>query len=124
MESMSNNYKTPEIEYSLLMNKLEYIEFQLRLIFGEDSKLLSKGEFKVLSYFFYYPNLDESFNKILSSGLRTNRKSIQNDLTKFRDKSYNNLLTVEDGVVKFNENIVILLEPAKFELNIELHESN
>lgn len=112
--------KLKQVEYSLLMNKLEYTEFQLRLIFGEESKLLSKGELRVLSYFYNYPIVTEAINQILTSGLRTNKKSIQNDLTKFRDKSYNNLITVNDGIIKFNDGIIILLEPAQFNLNIQI----
>lgn len=105
------------ITYSIQLSKIDYIEHQLRLIFGTDTKELSNGELKVLCYLSLYPEIKEAKFQIINNGVRTSKKSIDNDITKFKDL---NIIEVVDCKVKFNDSIIVYFQPSYLLTKIEL----
>lgn len=104
------------IPYRLIMTPADYVEFQLRLILGDKAHLISKGELKSLSYMYLYPNIKEATNQLISLHIRNSKKSVDNDLSKFR--SLNWISTQEDNIV-FNSNITINKTPEYYLIRIE-----
>lgn len=93
----------------------EFIEYQLRILFGAEAKNFSKGEFQVLSLFYIYSNVKEVKIKILELGLRTSNKSVDNDITKFKDLE---IIEIDSGVIKFNKGLKIYKDPSQFIYNL------
>lgn len=103
------------IKNNLSMTLVEYVEFQFRLILGSFVSNYSKGELQVLSRLYLNTELKESIDIILSDKVRTNRKSIDNDIRKFRK---DNILEIIDDKVEFNKDFFIITEDANFFLKI------
>lgn len=105
------------INFNLNMSLVEYVEFQFRLILGSFVTNYSKGELQVLSRLYLNNDLKQSIEIILTDKIRTNRKSIDNDIRKFRK---DNFLEIVDDKIEFNKDLFLITENANFNLKISI----
>lgn len=105
------------IKNNLDMSLVEYVEFQLRLILGSSVINYSKGELQVLSRLYLNKYLKDSIDVILKDKIRTNKKSIDNDIRKFKKDE---ILDIIEDKIEFNNAFVILTEEANFSLKINI----
>lgn len=117
MQDYTSTAIAKNIPYELTLSLPDYIEFQLRLIFENEINNFSKGELQVLSYLYLYPNVNEAIDKLLASRIRSSRKSVHNDISKFRGYS---ILSLDDKIVKFNPDIIIVKTPNLFSVKVKL----
>ena len=105
---------------NLDLSPVEYIEYQLRLLLGNEVNTLSKGQLKILSYFYKYRNVKEASSVILDSKLRTSKKSIANDLTTFGEHGLK-WLKVQEGNIEFIEAFRLKESPDEFLVKIKVN---
>jgi hypothetical protein len=98
----STNSTLEEVEELIPVNLklplVDFIEMQFRWALGKEARKMSKGQLSVLSIFYIHRDVKEAKRKIIDEGLRTNLKSVDNDITFFKDLDF---IDVHEGKIIF-----------------------